>query len=177
MKTWHDPEVQRGQDLRAQRRTRWLLLTAAAATALILYQFPLIKVSILQHCSTRGRNGDVVSPQWEDFNWDAVSGSAFLSALDPVSAYSRRRLDATSRVPCWCIRLVWHPSRYIYHTVECHPLLNGAVELCTWGASTPPSVLCLFDEAGVHRDLSALASRQNTQRLHAVTDFEPDKRN
>lgn len=98
MKTWSDAAFQeRGLDHRRRpRRPRpWLFLTAAAATALIIYQFPLIKATILQHCSRRGANSDVFSPQWEYFNWNAVSGSAFPSALvAPSLAFtSRNRLN------------------------------------------------------------------------------------
>ncbi|KAL1603505.1 hypothetical protein SLS60_005092 [Paraconiothyrium brasiliense] len=75
MKTWNDAEHQRGPDPRARRRTRWLFLTAVAATALIYYHFPLLKVTILQHCSGRSPNSDVFRPQWEYFNWDAINAT------------------------------------------------------------------------------------------------------
>ncbi|KAL5418124.1 hypothetical protein PMIN04_007438 [Paraphaeosphaeria minitans] len=90
MKTWHDAEVQRRQDPRARRRTPWLLLTAAAATALIFYQFPLVKVTILRNCSRQG--GDVVSPQWENFNWDAINATEDLQFHPCFDAFQCAKL-------------------------------------------------------------------------------------
>ena len=73
MKTGSDSETTRGQCLRVHRRGPWWSLALVAAVALIFYQFPLIKVTILQHCSRNANQSDANNQQWENFDWDAVS--------------------------------------------------------------------------------------------------------
>lgn len=136
MKTWSDAETTRGHDLRVRQRRPWSLLALVAAVALIIYQLPLIKVAILQHCSRNIDQSDLYKQQWENFNWDAVSGSSVPFGTSTVILPHVEH--PMHRQQMYGVRQAAHKSRYMYHTVERCLWVDDAVRLCTWDATTPP---------------------------------------
>lgn len=123
-KTWSDVEFGRGRDLREPRRGRWLLLTVAAAVALILYQFPAVGAAISRTCS-RGRGqtqSDEFVTRWEEFDWEAVSGvvDVVFSLVPWDSGFVQVPVPASGS-PSWIHHTMpgdMRLSRYIEHIVN-----------------------------------------------------------